>query len=132
MGCYSVPCLAVVMSIRSFWKKIAGRAGKASRSTRGAHSHVNTRRNKRASSKALRGYTYCPEVDCTGQEINQEHSHRANEANMLEQTIYRDWHLDVPDEIRFQEEDPLDPHGYDDMPSVGLDLLTDEEPHGDR
>lgn len=42
------------MSLRSFFRKIAGRGGNASRSSRGAKSHVNTKRNKRAASKAVR------------------------------------------------------------------------------
>lgn len=40
--------------MRNFFRKIAGRAGKASRGKRGANSHVNTKRNKRAASKAVR------------------------------------------------------------------------------
>lgn len=46
------------MSLRAFFRKIAGRAGNASRSKRGANSHVNTKRNKRAASKAVRSCSY--------------------------------------------------------------------------
>jgi hypothetical protein len=42
------------MTIRAYLRKLAGRAGKASHSKRGAHSHVNTKRNKQASQKAVR------------------------------------------------------------------------------
>ena len=68
------------MSIRAFIRKIAGRAGKASRSNRGANSHVNTQANKRAASKAVRV------------------SHRADLINF--NTEIYDYHLDVPDEIK--------------------------------
>ena len=64
------------MSIRSFIRKIAGRTGKASRSNRGANSHVNTQANKRAASKAVRqpGFIFYDEL--------------------------LDYHLDMPDEIK--------------------------------
>jgi len=46
------------MSLRAFFRKIAGRAGQATRSKRGAKSHVNTKANKRAASKAVRTCGY--------------------------------------------------------------------------
>jgi len=77
------------MSIRSFMKKLAGRAGKASHSKRGANSHVNTKRNKRASGKALRA------------------SHRIKCMHVID-TFAKDFHLDVPDEIYRLADEELD------------------------
>jgi hypothetical protein len=42
------------MSLRTYFKHLAGRAGKASHSKRGSNSHVNTKANKRAAHKAVR------------------------------------------------------------------------------
>jgi hypothetical protein len=81
------------MSLRSFIRKIAGRAGNASRSKRGANSHVNTQANKRAASKAVR------------------QSYRADLVNFkVEGTrtgryYHTDYHLDVPDEIKERYKD---------------------------
>jgi hypothetical protein len=73
-----------MMSIRSFMRKLAGRAGKASPTKRGAHSHVNTKRNKRASSKAQRVCEHA-EADAHG---------------IYDRTFFEDHHLDIPDELR--------------------------------
>ena len=67
------------MSVRSFFRKLAGRAGKASRGKRGASSHVNKASNKRAANKYIRRRTECMrELD----------------------TFAYDYHLDIPDEIK--------------------------------
>lgn len=67
------------MSIRNFLKKLAGRAGKASRSKRGASSHVNTAANKQHANKAVRVH--------------------------YERDFYEDHHLDVPEELLRQFRD---------------------------
>ena len=79
------------MSIRSFFRKIAGRAGAASRSKRGANSHVNTQANKRAASKAVR----CSYRARLMEELDRE-QHKA----MVDRFFYEDHHLDIPDEIK--------------------------------
>lgn len=66
------------MSLRNFFKKIRGNKGHASRSKKGAGSHVNTRKNKRAANKGDR------------------YSYRAH----LFDTLLEDHHLDIPDEIK--------------------------------
>jgi len=75
------------MSLRAFFRKIAGRAGQATRSKRGAKSHVNTKRNKRASNKAIRVCEYA-EADAQG---------------IYDRMFYEDHHLDIPDEIKEKE-----------------------------
>lgn len=72
------------MSLRSFFRKIAGRAGQASRSHRGAKSHVNTKSNKRAASKAVRVCDYA----------------QADDPIIYDRTFYEDHHLDIPDELK--------------------------------
>jgi hypothetical protein len=72
------------MSFRSFIRKIAGRAGKATRSNKGAKSHINTKRNKRAGNKAIRVCEYA-EADAQG---------------IYDRMFYEDHHLDIPDEVK--------------------------------
>ena len=97
--------------MKAWLRKIAGKGGKASRSKRGASSHVNTRRNKRASNKAVR---VSRKIECMG-DIAQadELTHRyldPPKQSVLMDTFAEDHHLDIPDE-----------------------LLTDHDPHeGDR
>lgn len=74
------------MSLRAFIRKIAGQAGKASRSKRGASSHVNTRLNKRRSHKAVR--------------TQEDEEYASNASPIWDRTFFEDHHLDVPDEIR--------------------------------
>ena len=82
------------MSIRAFIRKIAGRAGKASRSNRGANSHVNTQANKRAANKAVR-QSY--RADLANFKVEGIRTSRYYHRDYYIQT---DYHLDVPDEIK--------------------------------
>ena len=77
------------MSLRSFFRKIAGRAGNASRAHRGANSHVNTKSNKRAASKAVRVCKYA----------------QADDPIIYDRTFFEDHHLDIPDELNRREID---------------------------
>ena len=58
------------MALKTFLRKLAGKAGDASRSKRGAKSHVNTKRNKRAASKAVRSSNWDMSDPFAYQEMN--------------------------------------------------------------
>jgi hypothetical protein len=120
------------MSYKHLMRRLMGRAGKASRSKRGAYSHVNTRRNKRASHKALRRSERLSQVarDLGYNVVELDHSGilymdsaepkeklkplcpcglNWNEVCECEcsydPTFYHDYHLDVPKEISPNEDD---------------------------
>ena len=107
------------MSLRSYLKKLAGRAGNASRAHKAAGSHVNTKENKRAAVKAQR-VSYRASLL---RELDEEQhkaaidrffgSHYAldnfdikgTRTGRLDRTFYEDHHLDVPDELKGKDDD---------------------------
>lgn len=90
------------MGMRSYMKKLMGRVGGASRSKRGACSHVNTKRNKRAASKAGRcSYRAClknGDCDITGCQAGR--SYGPDSVSLVDRMMFEDHHLDIPDEIK--------------------------------
>lgn len=95
------------MSLRSYLRKIAGRVAGASRSKRGANSHVNTKKAKRQASKA---YRHCYRAELIHQTLDEQADALVDRFfgyhtpyERYERTFYEDHHLDIPDEL--QEKD---------------------------